>query len=104
MWEFVMKYWLEFFFGLVVAVLSAGYAKIAKRLKEEKVRSQAIEEGVRDILRMQILDTYERCKAAGSISVSRKDAIDSAYNSYHALGGNGTITHVHGELMGMPIV
>ena len=103
MWDFIAKYWLEFVFGLIVAALSAGYAKISKRLKEEKVRNTAIESGVRDILRMQILDTYDRCKAAGSISVSRKDAIDSAYTSYHALGGNGTITQVHNELMAMQI-
>lgn len=104
MWEFIAKYWLQFLFGLIVAGLSAGYAKISKRLKEEKARNQAIENGVRDILRMQILDTYERCKASGTITVSRKDAIDSAYNSYHALGGNGTITQVHSELMTMPIL
>ena len=104
MLEFIMKYWLECLFGLIVTGLTAGVTRINKKLKEEKVRNQAIENGVRDILRMQILDTYERCKVAGTISVSRKDAIDSAYNSYHALGGNGTITQVHNELMGMPIV
>lgn len=104
MLEFVGKYWLEFVFGLIATGLTAGYAKISKRLKEEKSRNQAIENGVRDILRMQILDTYERCKVSGAITVSRKDAIDSAYNSYHALGGNGTITQVHNELMAMPIV
>ena len=102
--EFIAKYWLEFVFGLVATALTAGYAKISKRLKEEKERNKAIENGVRDILRMQILDTYEKCKSNGTISVSRKDAIDSAYNSYHALGGNGTITQVHNELMEMPIV
>lgn len=104
MWEFIAKYWLETLFGLIVAALTAGYAKIAKRVKEANTRNQAIENGVRDILRMQILDNYERCKAAGVISVSRKDAVDSAYESYHALGGNGTITQVHNELMTMPIV
>jgi len=104
MWEFIAKYWLECLFGLIVTGLTAGVTRINKKLKEEKVRNQAIENGVRDILRMQILDTYERCKVAGTISVSRKDAIDSAYLSYHALGGNGTITQVHNELMGMPIV
>ena len=104
MWEFVAKYWLETLFGLVVAGLTAGVTRINKKLKEQKVRDTAIENGVRDILRIQILDTYEKCKSAGNISVSRKDAIDSAYNSYHALGGNGTITQVHNELMGLPIV
>lgn len=104
MWEFIAKYWLEVVFGIIVAGLTAGFRRIAKRQKEEQVRNEAIESGVRDILRMQILDTYERCKLQGTITVSRKDAIDSAYNSYHALGGNGTITQVHNELMGMPIV
>ena len=104
MWEFVAKYWLEVVFGLIVTGLTAGVTRINKKLKEQKLRDQAIENGVRDILRIQILDTYEKCKQAGSISVSRKDAIDSAYNSYHALGGNGTITQVHNELMGMSIV
>jgi predicted RNase H-like nuclease (RuvC/YqgF family) len=104
MWEFVAKYWLEILFGLIVTGLTTGVTRINKKLKEEKTRNQAIENGVRDILRMQMLDTYERCKVAGTITVSRKDAIDSAYKSYHALGGNGTITQVHNELMGMPIV
>lgn len=104
MLEFIMKYWLECVFGLIVTGLTAGVTRINKKLKEERTRNQAIENGVRDILRMQILDTYERCKASGKISVSRKDAIDSAYKSYHALGGNGTITQVHNELMEMPIV
>jgi hypothetical protein len=105
MWEFVVKYWLEFVFGIIVAGLSAGYARLTKRLKAERAKNQAIENGLRDILRIQILDSYEKCVSAGNvITVSRKDAIDSAYNSYHALGGNGTITQVHEEIMHMRIV
>lgn len=103
--EFIVKYWLEALFGAVLAALGIGYKNLASRLKAEKVKNQAIEDGLRDLLRIQILDNYERCVAAGNtISVSRKDAIDSAYQSYHALGGNGTITHVHEEIMNMKIV
>lgn len=104
MWEWIAKYWLEVAFGLIVTGFSIVLKRFNKKLKEEKGRSQAIESGVRDMLRLTILDNYERCKQVGKISVSRKDAIDSAYNSYHALGGNGTITQVHSEIMEMPIV
>ena len=105
MLEFITKYWLEELFGLVLTALGIGYKSLANRLKTERVKNQAIEDGLRDLLRIQILDNYERCVAAGNvISVSRKDAIDSAYRSYHALGGNGTITHVHEEIMNMRIV
>ena len=104
MWEWLIKYWLEVLFGLVTAGIGIALRRISKALQKEKLRNQAIEDGVRDILRMQILDTYEKCTQAGKISVSRKDAIDSAYRSYHALGGNGTITQVHNEIMEMPII
>ena len=105
MWEFVLKYWLEFLFGIVTTLLGAAYAHLSKRFKEEREKNQAIENGLRDILRIQILDSYDKCVANGNvITVSRKDAIDSAYKSYHALGGNGTITQAHKEIMEMRIV
>ena len=102
--EWLFKYWLEVLFGGVLTVLGIIARNLNTKLKKEQERNQAIENGVRDMLRLTILDNYERCKQAGVISVSRKDAIDSAYNSYHALGGNGTITQVHSEIMAMPII
>ena len=95
--QFIAKWWLELVFGGVATAALGLYKKATKRQK-------AIEDGVRDMLRLTILDNYERCKQAGVISVSRKDAIDSAYQSYHALGGNGVITQVHSEIMAMPIL
>lgn len=103
MWEWLVKYWLEVLFGLVVTGIGLVQRRLSKRMKEERKRNEAIENGVRDMLRLTILDNYERCKSAGIISVARKDAVDSAYQSYHALGGNGTITRVHEEIMAMPI-
>ena len=102
--EFLAKYWLETLFAGVLAALSWIARNLSKKLKKEQERNEAIENGVRDMLRLTILDNYERCKQAGYISVSRKDALDSAYKSYHALGGNGTITQVHTEIMNMPIL
>ena len=103
MWEFIAKYWLEVLFGCVTAGIGIILRRISKKLENERKRNEAIENGVKDILRIQILDTYDKCKQAGRISVARKDAIDSAYRSYHALGGNGTITQVHNEIMTMAI-
>ena len=96
MLEWIAKYWLEALFG---AVLAAGGALRKRTITRQK----AIENGVQDLLRLEILDNYERSKQEGKISVARKDAIDSAYKSYHALGGNGTITRVHEEIMQMQI-
>lgn len=107
MWDFIVKYWLEFLFGMIVAALSASYASLVRKFKAEKAKNQAIENGLRGILRIQILDTYDRCVADGrKISISRKDAVVSIYQSYVALGdGNSddTIKALYEELIHMTI-
>lgn len=107
MWDFIVKYWLEFVFGLIVTGLSAAYAHLAKRFKAERAKNQAIENGLRGILRIQILDTYDRCVADGNrISISRKDAVVSIYQSYCALGDSvdDTIKQLYEEIVRMTII
>jgi hypothetical protein len=107
MWDFIVKYWIEFAFGIVTAILSAAYAHLAKKLKQEKKKNAAIENGLRGILRIQILDTYDKCVADGNrISVSRKDAVVSIYNSYIALGNgesDDTINDLYNQIIHMTI-
>lgn len=109
MLDFILKYWIEFVFGLIVAGLSAAYAHLAKKFKAERAKNQAIENGLKGILRIQILDTYDKCVDAGMvISVSRKDAIGSVYRSYVALcesheDVDDTIKQLYEEIIHMPI-
>lgn len=106
MLDFVLKYWLEFLFGIIVASLTTAYASLVRKFKQEKAKNAAIENGLRGILRIQILDTYDKCVAEGKISVSRKDAIVSIYNSYCALGDDhvdDTIKQLYEELIHMSI-
>ncbi len=109
MWDFIVKYWLEVVFGVVVTSLSAAYAHLAKRFRAERAKNQAIENGLKGILRIQILDTYDKCVANGrKISISRKDAIGSVYRSYVALcesheDVDDTIKQLYEEIVRMPI-
>lgn len=106
MWDFIVKYWVEVLFGLIVAALSGAYASLVKKFKAEKAKNQAIENGLRGILRIQILDTYDKCIGNGrTISVSRKDAVVQIYQSYVALGDHvdDTIKSMYEEIVRMPI-
>lgn len=107
MWDWIVKYWIECVFGVVTAGLSAAYAHLAKRFRAEKKKNAAIETGLRGILRIQILDTYDKCVADGrKISVSRKDAVVSIYSSYVALGdgeSDDTIKTLYEEIIKMTI-
>ena len=106
--DFIVRYWLECVFGVAVAALSAAYAHLKAKLKAEKLKNEAIESGLRGILRIQILDTYEKCTSEnGTISVSRKDAIVSIYKSYIALGdgeSDATTKKMYDELINMTVV
>ena len=106
MWEFIAKYWLETVFGVIVAGLSAAYAKLAQKFKKEREKNAAIENGLREMMRIQILDIYDQClQHANRISISKKDAVDSLYKSYIALGGdNGTVQNIHELIMHMEIL
>lgn len=106
MGEFIARYWLEVVFGVITAALGTAYTTLAKKLKAERAKNEAIESGLRGILRIQILDTYDKCKAEGTITVSRKDAIGAVYQSYTALCENGrpddTIKQMYEEIVHMP--
>ena len=96
-------------FGLIVAGLSAGYVRLAKQLKKERAKNIAIENGLKGILRIQIIDTYDKCVANGkTISISRKDAIGDVYRSYVALcesqeDVDDTVKQLYEEIIHMPI-
>ena len=47
MWDFVLKYWVEFAFGLIAAGLIAGYKKLATRIQSDKETEQAIADGMK---------------------------------------------------------
>ena len=96
-------------FGLIVAGLSAGYVRLAKKLKKERAKNVAIENGLKGILRIQIIDTYDKCVSNGkTISISRKDAIGDVYRSYVALcesqeDVDDTVKQLYEEIIHMPI-
>ena len=110
MWEWIGKYWLEALFGVIVAGLSAGYARLAKKLKRDRIKNQAIEDGLKGILRMKIIETYDKCVSNGrKISITWKDAIGEVYRSYVALCESqeevdDTVKQLYEELVHMPIM
>ena len=107
--EWLIKYWLEVSFGLVTTAIGAGYVRLRKALKKERAKNIAIENGLKGILRINIIDTYDKCINDGCIALSRKDAIADVYRSYTALCASqeevdDTITQMYEELRHLPVV
>lgn len=99
MLEFIVKYWLEFFFSGVLALLGAGYRKLNLKLKEQG----KMKEGILAILHDRL---YQVCRFyihQGWIDVESMKNVEYLYDSYHDLGGNGTGTELYNRVNSMPI-
>ena len=107
--EYIVKYWIQWVLGLVTTGLAVVCGRLSKKLKKEQKKNQAIENGLKGILRLQIIDTYDKCTESGNkITLSRKDAIGEVYRSYVELCDNqeevdDTIKQLYDEIVHMPL-
>lgn len=93
--EFIIKYWLEIAFTLVVGAVSYIFKKITGLYKRQK----AVEQGVQALLRNELIRRYREYETKGEISILDKENIEHMYNEYRNLGGNGTVASMYEDLM-----
>ena len=84
---FVVKYWLEIAFGLIITMLSYTFKKLIsykKTLDDTKY-------GVRVILKNTIIEKYNELIKKDNISIFDKKVLVDMYDAYKNLGGNSFI-------------
>ena len=101
MWDWIAKYWLETLFGLLITGLGILYKHLSKKVQQNREENAAIRDGLRSLLRRQIIEDCESAIRQGYCPVTKKDTISDMYISYHALGGNGTVTKLVESITGM---
>lgn len=100
--DWVTKYWIEWIFGLVVAVLGWCYKRLASKFTKEKaervekaekdaVELQALKDGMRALLKRQLIEDCEAALKQGWCEPSIKESIQDMGLCYKSLGGNGII-------------
>lgn len=102
--EWVEKYWIEWVFGLIAAGVVAYIRHLSKQIKREREEQKALRDGMRSLLRRQIILDCEQAMKAGFCPMATKDIIEDMYKSYHALGGNGTVSRLEVQTMNLPTV
>lgn len=102
--EWIVKYWVEWLFGIVAAGIVLYCRKIAAQVKHEREEQKALRDGMRSLLRRQIIADCESAISDGFCPTARKDTIEDMYQSYHALGGNGVVTGLKDQTMNLSTV
>lgn len=100
--EWIAKYWIEWLFGVVVAIIGYAVKKINTRVKETAKKNEAIELGVQALLRDRMIDNYSRYSEQGYAPIYVRESFENCYQQYHALGGNGVMTDIHDKFKALP--
>lgn len=75
---------------LISIAVAAACGYLGAQVKRLSQRDKALHDGVRSILRRQLVDDFERFVVDGhKLSIERKQEITDCYQAYAALGGNG---------------
>lgn len=86
-----------------IALIWVGWMQYRQRTtKTSRAKAEAMEEGMRAILKSELLAIHRAYVEAPNpppIPVDVMDQADQIYQAYHALGGNGTGTHLYQEIM-----
>lgn len=100
--EWIAKYWIEWVFGLLIAVLTWVVKRMSGRIKQQQIENEALRNGMRSLLKSQIVTQCERAMDDGWCGARLRDTINDLYQSYHALGGNGTVTDIVDQTRRLP--
>lgn len=101
--EFIIKYWLEFIFGIVTVYIINRYKKIKKGQEVQEEKNKAIENGVQALLRNELIRRYREYESKGEITIIDKENMEHMFEEYKNLGGNGTVKAMYEEILNLPI-
>ena len=95
--------------GAIITWINTKRTQKHKEIDEIRVRIDRLDEkdelfktAIRAMLRQDIINAYDKYTQKGWAKVYVKDNVQEMYDCYHALGGNGTITHLVDEFMELP--
>ena len=92
-------------FNVIYSTAMANRAEKKRQKDVEEMRqndrSKQIESGLQSLLRAEIIRSHEKYMDKGYCPVYAREALNRIYESYHALGGNGTMTELYKQVMAL---
>lgn len=98
--EWILNYWIEVLFGIIIACWTVAYKRLCKKIKEQ----ECVKLGVQALLRDRIVQSYNHYLEKDYCPIYARENVDELYEQYHALGGNGTVTGLVEKLKELPTV
>ena len=100
--DWITRYWAEWLFGIVAAMMVAGYQRVSKHMRHAQKKDRALDDGMRALLRDRIISACDHYLENGFAPVYARENITSMYDAYHSLGGDGIVTDMVQQTMKLP--
>lgn len=84
---------------LIPTVLGSLLGFLSTKLKKNRRKDKAVEEGVQALLRNELIRRYREYKIKGEMTILDRENIEAMYEQYKNLGGNGTVKELMDELL-----
>ncbi len=97
--EFILQYWIQFAFGIVVVIL--GY--IGKEVHKYFHVINTTKNSVRALLRLHLLEDYDYYLKKGTMTVDEKERVNLLYLEYHNLGEDNVMEEIMEKFSSFPI-
>lgn len=81
-----------------LTVILGAVAMLIKPLREKLLGTQLTKDGLKCLLRAEMLHTYYKHREARTIRQYEYENFLACYNAYKALGGNSFIDHIFSEV------
>ena len=100
--DWIVKYWIEWVFGVLIAALGVLWKHLANKVKREQSKNEAIEKGVQALLRAQMVNDYNHYSEKGFAPIYARENFENCWKQYHALGANGVMDDLHEKFLDLP--
>lgn len=97
--EFLQQHWLQ----VINFFVELGFIKVFWNVyKDRKKRSNAMNNGMRSILRAEIKNICIKAEEKGYLPVYAVESLNDMFSAYSALGGNGAIKELYLATLRLP--
>lgn len=100
--EWIVKYWVEWAFGIVAALLAFAWKKLSRCVKDGQKKNEAVELGVQALLRAQMITDYNHYAEKGWAPIYARENFENCWLRYEALGQNNVMQDIRNKFMALP--
>lgn len=97
--NFIITYWLEVTFGIILSLITVLWQNI----KTYHKKMESIKSGVKILLKNEITNYYDEAILKNSITLFEKEMLIELYKQYKNLEGNGLIENLIEKIDTIPL-